>query len=464
MTIIARFVQNDVAILDINDQVNFSLLPGWRPPSSRERRSALGNGEYYEPVETGIPFRVFGNSPQATKAALREVAAMVQEVQKWKAGAAEPVTFEYLPEESDLAGPPATLVLDTPARAREIVELPATFNHLMKAFEVNPVILPLVMRGGLYGPAETLTAAAANNPTVRTVTFGEDAVDPSPVDVRVTGFTDQTHTTIYKNLLLITNDANDLALFEAESMTATGWTSAALDSAERAGGNAVLRYSPTGAAESISGSLSLTSGSFNAASERVAIFAKCRVTGSGRTFRLRAEVASYVFNDVDRTANQVLRQADYADPLWVPLGITTLRQGHRTLRLVASVNNISGASLDIDQIAIMALGPSNFALRHEQAYLSSPFIASSPSSVKLAFEQRILSERRPWAGYIESSAGNEAAFGKRGDIRIFMTGTAVSSLWLATSASKWVDVNQATNAITQVGAEVSRRLAFLTPM
>jgi hypothetical protein len=450
------------ADVNVNDHVTRFLLRDWRPPMTTYRRSALGGASYYKDVATEIPFRIIGETPEAAKENLNDIVALVDQVRLWRSGTADPVLLQYATIPSALAAPPEMLVLGVGMDREELLNLPVSFNKSIQASVID-VGLPLTLRGGMYGAAETLSQAGAANPTVRTVSFADPVLVPSPVDIAVTGFSDTTHNTVNRGILLVSNSTNGLALESTSPMenAPDDWDVVA-DSTFKATDNEILKYTPNGTAETSSEFLDLSTTAFDAAAQRVFVFVSLRVGGSGRSFRLRAN--GYNFGRLVEGSDYVFSQALYGQPTWVSLGILTMREGVREINFSASVDSLtSSPTLDIDAIALLRVDDNAYALSHEQSVaLTSPFV--SAGAVNLIFEQRILSEERPFVGIRELNDNKEVAVGvKEGDRAIYLTGSDVVTLWLSTRNTFWRDTHKTTDAIISIGMSATRRPVYLTP-
>lgn len=309
-------------------------------------------------------------------------------------------------------------------------------------------------RSGISGP----------NPVVQSVTFLPAEVEGGamqPVKVAIGGFTDTSHLNIFPSTLVVAAAAKDIHIAEAESMTATGYTSVA-DSANHARGGSVLRYTGSVTTERASGTLAISATDFNRDTEEVMILANVR-NASGKSFKVVGQTFSYVANSGQDTEPFVVNGTDFTTPKLIALGTVSQKRGHKSFRLLVTALDATGSPLlDIDYVVFVAIKPTTYVVGLGEMFLSSPFVAASPSNVSIVVDPQPLTGHGPFVGYVESSAGNEADVSYEGDAALAIDGLSVAALWLATRGVHWVDTTAA-SVVTTVSLTVTRWLSYLTP-
>lgn len=463
-----KLVQDNSTLFDFNDQINSSLLRDWKPPSSRMRRGTLGNDEYYLPADTEIPIRLYNTTKTGVKAVLTALADAMQQVDRWNGDDALPVSLVYQASDTDLSEATQTLVLDAAYDRSTLLDLPVTFNEYLDAYEVNPILVPLRLRGGMYGPEDSASSTLSPNPAVNTASLGEAAAQPSPTSVLVQGFSDDNRVSIPPGILLVTNKPGNLLVTGTDSMVngPEGYATATGTAGSNPTDGTVLRLTPhTPDYYHQSLEFDLTGTSFDLTAKRLGFFASIQINAAnGETVSMRVLASAFSGGRTFATVPVHLPEANYSTPIWVPLGITTIRDGYTDFLFEISFDDITNSpTVDIDHVAILALRPSSYAVYHGQSpALASPFIGTPSSAVSIGVEDRILEDRRPWTGAIEEN-GNQVSMGFQGDKRFFMTGDKVVAAWLGTGSSDWVVTHKTTDNPIELRIAVTRRVAYLTP-
>lgn len=452
---------------DLVDGVNYQLLlRSYAPTLAGRRRMNMAGRTPYVPAAESITIYVRGTDGATCLANQAKLVQLLDQAERFTAGdQIPPVLYTIQPQGSVLTDPLQSMVYGR-ASGSSGVNLPMTYNDKLFLYEIGPVQINFVRGGLLIAPPQaSITAADVSpNPTIREVTFTSSHAIPSPIKVQIIGWEDTEHPTIESpSMLFITAEKEDLLIIEAETLTATNFTSETDAGNNPSGGN-VLEFTAPDSDEYFSGGHTVDSATFNLDTEEIAVYAMLRGHAT-EDFFLWAESASYVFNSAARTRDPfVVAAGEYTSPLPVHLGNLIQRQGHHYVRLVAqwAIDNGGTPTMHIDYIVLVAMKSTTYIYQLGDMYLSSPFIDSTPSNVSILIDPRPLTSRAPFVGYTESSADNEAEVDSRGDGSLFMPGQTIASLWMGRRGTDWVDVNAA-DFPTPVGMRATRSLAYLAP-
>lgn len=422
---------------------------GWAPVVPRRRRSLLGGASVYGEVEETLILNLDGSTILTR---LETIARLLDQAERWRDDEnVEPVLLRVQPQGSTLSDPLQAVIVGGS------LEYPASFTDMLMSEEVNGVSLRVV-RGPWLGATSSATSSSAQNPNILTATFSTEATIASPITLALNGFSQNTYTEMVAGILLIARSSSYIQITEAETMTATAWTSVT-DSTNNARGGSVLRYTPTGTTAVKSGTASIGS-SFRSSLTRFGVYAAVKNNSSSATYLLRA--GAYDTDSAYAQTTDYLEIAPYsgfAAPKMVSLGTISLANAG-TVYLEAQASS-ADTHLDIDYIVLLRKDdPYSYDIAHEGRYLVG-LTSSGATAISLLFDDQSLSNPRPKASLSAPSEGKEMAFGYSGDIALHMIGTTVAALWMAPGAgAKWryASTTAVSNAIT-----VSRTLAYLTP-
>lgn len=450
------------------DGTNYQLLERSFPPAIAGRRqlNLAGRGPYVDVVER-VRFDVRGADRATTLANLQKLSTLLDYAERWAAGdEISPVKFKIQPQGSTITNPLQAVILGRPPNSAGVI-LPPDFNDLLVISRIEGVEIQFIRRGLLIDVAESaVTVAAAANPVVQEATFASSAAIPSPVVVRVGGWTDTSHLTIETpSVLFIAAEKEDIFIVQAEAMDTTNWTEVT-DTTNDASGGKILRYTAPDTAEHSSDDYEVAAADFNRSTAEIGIYAMIKGHAT-IDFILQAETTSYVFNSAQRTPPFVVEAGSYTSPTPVYLGSVHQRRGHRFVRLVARALDATGSpTLNIDTLVLVALKPSTHIIQLGEMFLSSPFISQSPSNVRILVDPAPLTDFAPFVGYQEISgevaSPSEADVEYQGDGAVYMAGSTIAVLWYGKRSAKWVDTD-ASGDPTQVTLNVVRSKGYLTP-
>lgn len=462
-------ISDSTATADLVDGVNYQLLKhSYAPAIAARRRMNMAARQPFVNAIEGIKVDIKGADRAETLANLAKLTELLDRAERWEAGdQIDPVIYAIQPQGSVLADPLRAIILGRPPNSAGVI-LPADFNDLLVIDRIEGVVIQFIRRGLLIDEAESgVTAAAAANPTIREATFADSATIPSPVTVRITGWSDTEHTTIDSpSLLIITSEKEDIYLLEAEDMSPEADWAIFDDSANAASGGDVLRYTADDTDEYSSDEHGIDAASFNLNTEEVGIYAMIRGHAT-KDFVLWAETASYVVSSAQRTHPFVVAAGSYTSPTPVFLGTVVQRRGHRTVRLVARALDATGSpTLDVDRLVLVAMKSTTYIIQLGIMYLSFPFISETPSNVRIKIDPAALTDSRPFVGYEEISGEvlnpSEADVAYQGDGAIYLPGPTIATHWMGKRSAKWVCTDSGGDP-TQVGLSAVRAKAYLSP-
>lgn len=178
---------NGAETIDLNDGEYYGLIEGWVPRVARRRSSELGGRSVFEDVQETIPIRISGSTEAEALAKLARIASALDRVAQFAQGnEIAPWVIEYQPEGSTLSAPVQALIVDTAAAGQDLIQLPVTFNKYIRAYEINPVYVPLTRRGLWLGEIQAAKDNGAENPSVITVDLIESLPVPGPTQIKLT--------------------------------------------------------------------------------------------------------------------------------------------------------------------------------------------------------------------------------------------------------------------------------------
>jgi len=453
----------------ITDNTAYNLLAeGFAPAVAGRRQSVIAGYGPFNEVEESFPVEAQGADAATARSNARTLARLIDLAERWSDGdLVDPTLYKITPHGSTTAL--AGIVTGRADRNQNLLEMPVTYtDHLqLNNASIGPIRLRFVRHGLLLeiAPESKVTSAAANNPIVQNVTLASNHPTECPIDVYIHGFSDSSHLIIHESTLIVAADNLHIGLIEAENCApATGYTSVA-DSANKASGGNVLRYTATVTTERQSAAYAIP-GTFAKSTETIAIFARIKNRDASASFKLKAVTTGYssLGNSDQETEPFTVDSTYYNVHKTVFLGYVTQRDGHQYISFKTQASTTDGTpTLDIDYVVLLAIKPTSYVIRIDQKYIDSAFTGGGPSNVNIVVTQDNLVGQRPKIGYEEDNLGSTAYVGYRGDAAIYIAGQEVAALWIGGNEGYWVDVNQSTTAVTQVTLKVQRTLGYLLP-
>jgi len=450
----------------LTDGSNYALVDGgWAPGVTRLRAATLGGRGPYEDVLEELTVNVMGTSGAVCLANLGTLSNLLDQAERW--GRGEPVnavTVTYQPQGSTLAAALSAVIV---ARGREggLVNPPA-FNDLLMCYEIPNVLVSFVRRGLWLGAAETTsTSAAADNPTVHTVSFASAQTISGPAAVTV-AVQDTAHPPfgLAQIYLLVAKSADRIVIIEAESMTAgvtvpARWSTQA-DAAAVARGGSVHRLVATAAGQD--DYLFKAAPGLHSSVRRVGLFAALRNTHSATSFTVHGRLYAGG-NVVDGPTVYVDTSSNV--PQMVFLGVVTAPAAIAEVSLwVNALSTPDAGSLDIDYIVLIGLDDETSAvLRIDAGGSPYAYIAADLSVGSLAVSAQPLTATTPLLS--NTVTGNTVYQPYQGDAWLNTAGTTVAATLLGCSDGYWrlYHALGPDTVLAQTKLTASRWPAYLTP-
>lgn len=417
-------------------------------------------GSVYMDVEERMPLGVRGSTVDEVLANLATLSEVLDYANRWRNGEdVTPTRIYYRPNMSTASD--ALLAVVTEFLG---ITLPSDFDLIDMPRDGGYFLLPVMVnfrrRGSWLEGTETQTAAsAAEYPVVQSVTFADDTAVASPCDINMImstagGGVDTLSITLGTDdtILIVTNSTSRLSHVEAESMTATGWTSVA-DGANNASSTNVLRYTPSATTESISGiaSMGLTS------THKAALFFHARNNSGTTTFTVQME-ANTSLRSKSRT-RPVLIDAN-AGPRWYFAGF--LSGGvNISLSTVAFAVTASAASgtLDIDDFVALSVDDDDYRIIGVN---TTGLESTSDDPYTLQVEHLLNSRITSRVSFDESTLGINIPVPSSGNSLVELSGDTVAAILLASDGTDW-RIEDSAAAVIENKLQVVRRRAWLVP-
>lgn len=441
-----------ITSVNLNDVTNFELEYDWAPRVARRRLSQFGGRLPYLDTAEQLPVIAKGATGAAVMANIDTIGLLLDQAERWGRGhQVNAVVLQYKPNGSGLANPLQALVRGA-AGDEDPIELPIEISGPRNTV-VPGNTLNVARMGAWTGDTQTSTTSAqANVPSVHTVTFSQNHKIASPLALKFgpIGQTDASPLT-KESVLLFANDTAKLALFEAEGMIATGYTSLADANAR---GGAKLVYTPTSTATAFSGTLSL--GSF--AARRVGIFAVVRSSTTSVEWALQGLVKSRGMQAQTGITPFVPKDTN---PEIIALGEASLRSNTDSLQLAISATTTTGTpKLEIDYLALVGLDDECAG-----AVVFAPFTPSDAfgaNDVDILVQYNPLTDQAPLIALADTVTTDFAAFGYRGSGSILHRGTTLVATLLAVQSANWT-WKTTSSAVETLGLTASRFPLYLSP-
>lgn len=441
---------------------SITLLPGWRPRVAPRRQGTIGNKPIHEDVTESLPLRIHGASEAECITALEALAAAVEQARAWRRSpyAVTALNINYKINGSSLTNPLLAAVIDTPAKADDLLKLPVSFNRDIQVYEVNPVNLPLLRRGGWLGDEEEQVATTVESSRLMSITFAETAVLPSPVELVCSAEDSDVFAsgvTIPGSFLLggqrNAGGQQSLLLSNATGITDANFSTVAEGGTQSNSGN-ILRFTPPDTDAHLG---DMSAFGIDANARLFAIYANLRSNISAVTWFVKGVVGlgNKVPQAYRRTLPLVVPGADITNPTWKFLGLVSYPGSVGVFGVEIQASTTSGSPvLDCDRLALQAVdSPGAMAIALNEFTVGDGYT----SSLNLGIDHRFLTRPLPemaMAGIRPSYAGN---------LTPQISGTRFDMAWLATSGTnwRWYDANAA--SIISHTLTATRRPAYLIP-
>lgn len=349
-------VGGDISLVDGE---NYSLAEGgWGPGVPNKRRQLIAVGGRFDEVEESITLNIFDTTGAAALGNLEALAAALRQAQQFADGEnVDPVLIEVQPQGSNLVAALKAVIMGGDGG---LLALPATFNDLLMIYEIAGVIARFKRRGAWLDAGETPGASTASAvPAIESVSFASSHNIPSPVAIELSGFSSST-LVIQNGIVLVTNDADKLAIIEAETAT-SGGTSV---------GDALARGGTVRQVSSLLGSTTLF---YTLTSTQKANLNRCHVWAVVRNNSTTTQwQLQTIFQGAGEAVNglKVLVTAESQDPQTVYLGELVMNNSITDFILDVLALPAGGSeTLDIDFLLLMRSDENGHVIGINYAYL-----------------------------------------------------------------------------------------------
>ncbi len=432
----------------------------WIPGIPVKRVGLTGNRSSFEDVIESYDIMIVGVDADDVFTKLEELMAALDQAQRWKdarGSGVDPVIFKYRPAGSTMTDPLESAIMGPPNGSPGL-NVPARLELVDGNSHLGPIGVSFVHRVGL-GPEETAVSSAANNPAVLTATFTDDALVPSPTQLKMTNFTGQRQG---GSFLLLSDDGSKIDAFTMQGATATNFT--AVNDAARLPlhGTNVLRFTPPDTSWHETAATDIKSRLLTDTKD-ILIFVNARRNSATMEAQLKAKLeisnpGYAMLSPIETDPTPIVE----TKPQWLFLGeieapveytdVTAIN-----LKLAVKTSGTT-STVDIDAVAIIDA--------RSGRVLFFPSSNTDGLWITLNIDHRELTRPNP-STYLDSS-GPFMNVPTQGDQYIEMLGDEVAAMWLATNYASttgldyWAGVSSAgiklSNTLTAV-----RRKAYLTP-
>jgi hypothetical protein len=299
-----------------------------------------------------------------------------------------------------------------------------------------------------------------DNTAILTATFAQSISTRSPASIALAGFGQVATPTIAASWLVTTDSPTNIRIVDWPG--SIGQVSAPFsvvaDSANRALGSAVQRYTPTGTSKVSAGAGSLPTTMIG----ELAVLILARNNSSTTSFILSMKLKGSGITQ-ETEIGVVGPYTSSAAPKVVPLPGLVNDYGHESFELFVQATAASG-SLDIDRIIFVRITPATTVLQLDAIDVANGLATSA--SAKLEIQSRALTHLRPFPGAVNTTNSADVAVATaHGNTLLLSTGNQIAVLWLAPYSSFWPHVDDGTSGdpTTRLTLTAKRHPAYLTP-
>jgi hypothetical protein len=444
---------------------NYQLTTPWAPAIANLRTSPLAGRGPYGDVTEELTCAIVDTTAALCYAKLDTLARLLDKAARWwvRNENISPVVLKYAAPGSTIhstAAPMQAIVLGRADDSGGALALNPTFNEALQGWIIEGVRMLVSRRGPWIGASESASAA------VLTVTLPSTANIPGPLEIDFTGFavsSGPNQIEIGAGFMCIAPN-NAFSLQQGEAANAAGivgtWAVTA-DAAARASGGSVGRLSHTAIPQS--SYLNWTLPAAFATSTRIGVYLTYR-NNSANAWSIRAESYNGDLPTTDTTPLTYLAAA-VSNPLALYVGPLAPRYGATSFSLVlARVGGTGTVTIDIDTVlAVDFSSGQTYVLAQAgipYALLSASF-ASKSVQIAVSFSPATLRDPEVRADFLTTAY--EMPVTVSGDTAICGSGSSIQAVWYATQSTWWTTQNAARTATLNIGATISRRLAYLSP-
>lgn len=426
--------------INVNDLTNYALSEGWQPRVGRRRKGRLGGRGVYEMVMEEIPVRVFGTTAAQALSKLHELTQEIDQAERWRLGQdVSAVLVEYKPDGSGLGARLKAACWGSPDNAENLLELPVTFNEWIRAYEINPVRIP-IKRAGLWldGSESPAASAASTHPTIKQVIFSNNLRLPAPVSVTLSGFTGSfdsgSNPLGSQAYLVVASNSLKIKLVEAETATAVAPGSGTFNTAVDTGAsNGNIRKLVPNSLGSYTLSWTVSPAYPNSGNNVYVFLASLRNNSSTVRYTITASLTDNIKTvssppvvvDTTKVAPQIVR----FDPLVFDGTVAKV-----VLTFSPSATGNSSHALDVDYFEAVQISDDT-----DRIIALDDINKASASSGTLQLNDNAIS--KPKAEVIQNVTGGSYKVSYKGDIYLVSQSDRIAVSLLGTTDVEWRIVN-----------------------
>ena len=419
-------ISDGTTTVDFASSTSGYSVTRWNPAVAKRRDDLLGGRGPYEDTVEEMELTIHA-ADAMTK--LKTLQGLLEQSQRWARG--EPVSavlLHYQPESTSTEYKATILG----AATGDMVKLPRNFLMTPVMDYIDPVTIRFRRLGLWLGASVTATSSSAEHPTTLTINLTTSVPFESPVLLRLASTARSDRGAPASYILMAsgattTEAASRLLVVEAELMMAAANYGTATDTANKARGGVVLRYTPAATQWMDSNILNVYSSSDNNA-RRWGVFLNYRNNSTAAGYQVKVRM--------DNVYTPVLTVPEgTSNPTWAYLGSTARAIPLQTIELFVKASAASG-SIDFDSVVLLAMDSE--ATSRVVAPVQNEFatIAVYPPE-PVYIDHQLLSKpsSKVWV-----NVGIGTAQGYRGDATLMMRGAAVACAWLGageTTSTYW---------------------------
>lgn len=329
----------------------------WSPAVAHLSDSQLGGRGPYQDVTEDLDITVSGATWTAAKANVGALERLLQQATRWARGENVAVVLvKWAPKGSTVASTAAPYQAVVLGGA---VEFAPRWNTDQFTFW-TPAHLSFTRRGAwLLGTAVTASSSSTANPGTYAIAGMANAAGFCPTQVKLTGFTASSHPDLADCLpiLLTAQQASDIQIISPYAGS-TGTYTVVADSANKAVGGSVLRFTPiagTGQTTGVFGASAMTS-----TARRFAFYAAVRNNSASISWQMRVYAQTLLdaegFVIPEGITPLVTVDTSHTRPRFVPLGVVTMPASLSYVSVYCLPSGSAGSpTLDINYLVAQAV-------------------------------------------------------------------------------------------------------------
>lgn len=443
---------------------NYRLAYGsWSPAVAGLRSNQLAGRGPYDDVEENLTLNIYGTSAANAYANLQTLARLLYQAERWMRGeSVTAVLMKYSPAGgtvSSVVNPlQATVLGHLPGGQSGLLQLTTDFNDLTSEYVIRNIQVRFLRLGLLLHTSASAASSATNNADIATVNMGGFLNLASPTKIEISNII--SNPSLSPALLILSGSglSDEIGVADAEDgASGAPWTSVN-DAGASARNTNVLRYTPTGTTESVSGGVTpgVSGGLINSF---VAVFMNARNNSATTSFRIRARLQESPSTPGITVYGPTIVIPPYsgaAAPRWYFAGLIAAPFISPKVALAATASAASG-TIDFDSIVVVNMSsPYNYVVQFQDPLADS-------LNVPYILDHRLLTQPSP--NMLRSIAsGPPVAF--NGDAIVMTRGQYLYGLLLlsgsnSSTLNKWRQESGGT--IRQNTWTLTRTTGYLTP-